>query len=89
APGSDPVSAVSRDTDLKLTPREVEVLRLMAEGHSNRAIADTLSIGVGTAKVHVANILAKLGLPSRASAAAFVHGHGVTGGSRSSSADRS
>lgn len=90
APGSDPVSAVSRDTDLKLTPREVEVLRLMAEGHSNRAIADTLSIGVGTAKVHVANILAKLGLPSRAAAAAFVHGHGViTDGSRSSPADRS
>ncbi len=53
------------------------MLLLITAGHSNRVIADTLSIGVGTVKVHVANILAKLGLPSRAAAAAYVHRHGL------------
>ena len=53
-----------------LTVREVEVLRLVVEGRSNREIAAALFITVKTASVHVSNILAKLEVPSRGAAAA-------------------
>ena len=53
-----------------LTPREVEVLRLLVEGRSNRQIAERLFISGKTASVHVTNILAKLGVHSRLEAAA-------------------
>ena len=53
-----------------LTPREVEVLRLLVEGRSNRQIAEELFISGKTASVHVTNILAKLGVHSRLEAAA-------------------
>ena len=53
-----------------LTPREVEVLRLLVEGRSNRQIAETLFISGKTASVHVTNLLAKLGVHSRLEAAA-------------------
>ena len=46
-----------------LTPRELEVLGLMAEGRSNTAIADKLVLTVGAVEKHVANIFAKLRLP--------------------------
>jgi DNA-binding CsgD family transcriptional regulator len=52
-----------------LTTREHDVLRLLVEGRSNAQIADALFVGVGTVKTHVANILAKLGVPTRAAAA--------------------
>ena len=51
-----------------LTPRELEVLGLMAQGLANRAIAARLSISAHTAKTHVAAVLAKLGVASRAEA---------------------
>ncbi len=51
-----------------LSPREVEVLRLIASGNSNKLIADQLSISEATAKTHVANILSKLGANDRAHA---------------------
>ena len=54
----------------RLTPREVEVLRLLVEGRSNRQIAETLFISGKTASVHVTNILAKLEVHSRLEAAA-------------------
>ena len=54
-----------------LTPREVEVLRLMAAGRADKEIAATLGISRHTAGHHVRNILAKLGLESRAAAAAY------------------
>jgi DNA-binding NarL/FixJ family response regulator len=54
-----------------LTDREVEVLRLLAEGHSNKEIARALTIGEKTVKTHVSNILAKLGVPSRTHAALY------------------
>jgi predicted ATPase/DNA-binding CsgD family transcriptional regulator len=60
-----------------LSPREVEVLRLLAAGRSNQEIAADLSISVLTVKTHVANLLAKLGLPTRAAAAAYVHRQGL------------
>ncbi len=58
-----------------LTPRELEVLALVAAGRSNRAIADELFISTKTASVHVSNILAKLGVGSRTEAAAWAHTH--------------
>lgn len=54
-----------------LTDREVEVLRLLAHGYSNRSIGDALSIGEKTVKTHVSNILAKLSLLSRTQAALY------------------
>jgi DNA-binding CsgD family transcriptional regulator len=53
-----------------LTPRELEVLRLLVEGRSNRQIAEQLFISGKTASVHVTSILAKLGVHSRLEAAA-------------------
>jgi DNA-binding CsgD family transcriptional regulator/tetratricopeptide (TPR) repeat protein len=65
-----------------LTSREVEVLRLLAAGHSNREIAAELFIAPKTASVHVSNILGKLGASSRTEAAAIAHSNGLqaTGG---------
>jgi DNA-binding CsgD family transcriptional regulator len=58
---------------LGLTPREAEVLALVARGYTNREIAATLVISVRTAGVHVSNILRKLGAPNRREAAAIAH----------------
>jgi DNA-binding NarL/FixJ family response regulator len=49
----------------ELTPREVDVLRLIAAGNANKQIADRLSIGEASVKSHVANILSKLGANDR------------------------
>jgi DNA-binding NarL/FixJ family response regulator len=53
------------------------VLRLVAEGRSNRQLAEDLFISVKTASVHVSNILAKLGVASRVEAAAVAHRLGL------------
>jgi DNA-binding NarL/FixJ family response regulator len=58
---------------LGLTPREAEVLGLVARGYTNREIAETLVISVKTAGVHVSNILRKLDAPNRREAAAIAH----------------
>ena len=55
-------------TDDDLSAREIDVLRLIAGGNSNKLIADRLSIGEATVKSHVANILSKLGANDRAHA---------------------
>ena len=55
----------------ELSPREVEVLRLIARGMENAEIAQELGISPRTAKNHVSNILAKLGMPSRIQAAIY------------------
>ena len=62
-------------TDTVLTPREREVLRLVAQGHSNQQIAEMLFIGVPTVKSHLSNLLGKLDLPSRSAATAYAHTH--------------
>ena len=51
-----------------LTPREIDVLRLIAAGNANKQIADQLSIGEASVKSHVANMLSKLGANDRAHA---------------------
>jgi LuxR family maltose regulon positive regulatory protein len=58
------------DTGAVLTPREVEVLRLLVTGASNQAIAAELVISLPTVKTHISRILDKLAVPTRATAAA-------------------
>jgi class 3 adenylate cyclase/DNA-binding CsgD family transcriptional regulator/tetratricopeptide (TPR) repeat protein len=60
-----------------LTPRELEVLRLLVEGRSNRQIAEQLFISGKTASVHVTNLMAKLGVHSRLEAAAMARRLGL------------
>jgi DNA-binding CsgD family transcriptional regulator len=60
-----------------LTPRELEVLALVAAGRTNRQIADELFISESTAGVHVSNILGKLGVSSRTEAASIALGQGL------------
>ena len=60
-----------------LTGREVEVLRLIAAGKTNRAIASELSISEKTVARHVSNILTKLDLPSRSAATAYAYSNNL------------
>lgn len=60
-----------------LTERELEVLRLIAEGKTNQEIADQLVIGIKTVKTHVSNILAKLDVEDRTQAAIYAHRHSL------------
>jgi non-specific serine/threonine protein kinase len=62
-----------------LTPREVEVARLIGEGLSNKAIAAKLVIALRTVEAHVEHILDKLGFSSRAQVAAWVVETGSSG----------
>lgn len=75
--GSDPADAVRRR--LGLTPREIEILRLVSAGRGNREIAEELFISAKTASVHVSNIIAKLGVANRVEAAATAHRLGLAG----------
>jgi pimeloyl-ACP methyl ester carboxylesterase/DNA-binding CsgD family transcriptional regulator len=69
----EPHTRAARAPNLEaLTAREREVLALVAEGRSNASIAQRLKLSEHTAKRHVANILLKLDLPTRAAAAALV-----------------
>jgi DNA-binding NarL/FixJ family response regulator len=68
---TDPAAPVtSAGAGTGLTPRELEVLRLMVAGRSNPEIAAALFVSPRTAQTHVGNILAKLGVESRTEAAA-------------------
>ncbi len=72
-PASREPDAESLEAILGLTPREAEVLTLVARGDTNREIAAELVISVKTASVHVSHILRKLGAPNRREAAAIAH----------------
>lgn len=60
-----------------LTPREREVIAFLARGESNKAIARHLDLSESTVKIHVQNILKKLGLSSRVQIAIYAHEHGL------------
>ncbi|WP_374720831.1 response regulator [Peribacillus tepidiphilus] len=61
----------------ELTNREMEILLLMAEGKSNQEIADELFIALKTVKVHVSNILSKLGVQDRTQAVIYAFKHSL------------
>ncbi len=71
------VALPAQPTLAGLTPRELEVLRLLVAGRSNRQIAEELFISTKTASVHVTNLLAKLGVHSRLEAAAMARRLGL------------
>jgi DNA-binding NarL/FixJ family response regulator len=63
--------------DPSLTPREIEVLRLVASGSTNREIAERLYVSEGTVKNHVSRVLGRLGLRDRTQAAIYARDHGL------------
>ncbi len=63
----------------RLSPRETEVLRLVAQGLSNAEIADALVLSTTTVKSHVANVLAKIDVRDRVQAVVFAFHHGLAG----------
>jgi NarL family two-component system response regulator LiaR len=65
------------DVGRDLTTREREVLALLAAGLSNNEIAERLTLSPGTVRLHVSNVLAKLGAPNRTSAAMIAIKHGL------------
>jgi len=75
-PASPPPAPLPPENDL--TERELEVLRLIGTGATNREIADRLVVSEGTVKNHVSSILSRLGLRDRTQAALFAHEHGLT-----------
>ena len=67
----------TRSAFTELTDRELEVLALIARGHTNQKIAEELVISVGTVKGHVSNILSKLHLADRTQAAVYAWQEGI------------
>lgn len=70
-------SARSMDRVVRLTPRELEVLSLLAEGLPNKLICRRLGISAGTVKIHVSRVLAELGVSSRLEAVIVAQRLGV------------
>ncbi len=72
-----PGPIIAKSAELGLTIRETEVLRLLADGLTNRQIAGSLFISEKTAEHHVSRILSKLGVPTRAAAGSVAHRAGL------------
>jgi DNA-binding CsgD family transcriptional regulator len=62
---------------LGLTPREIEILRLASEGHSNAQLAKHLWVTEQTIKFHLSNIYRKLDVANRTEASRWAHSHGL------------
>ncbi|MDL1945127.1 response regulator transcription factor [Chloroflexi bacterium CFX2] len=71
-----PVVTTSKSTEA-LTPREIEVLKLIVQGYTNRQIGEELCISVRTAESHRANLSEKLGLHSRVELVRYAREHGL------------
>jgi DNA-binding NarL/FixJ family response regulator len=69
--------AAEREVSKTLTPREIEIVKMMAEGLRNRAIGDRLGISEGTVKVHLHNVYEKLGLDGRLELVLYAKQKGV------------
>ncbi|MFJ7961212.1 LuxR C-terminal-related transcriptional regulator [Streptomyces sp. NPDC096319] len=75
----DSLAGVAPGADTGLSPREIEVLRLVATGRTNQAIAADLVLSEKTVARHLSNIFGKLGLSSRAAATAYAYEHDLVG----------
>src|SRR5205085_8672529 len=69
-------SAIAQELRV-LTPREVEILTLVAEGHTNQEIADKLMLSIKTVQAHRANVMEKLGLSDITHLVRFAVRHGL------------
>ncbi|CAM4435950.1 ATP-binding protein [Deinococcus marmoris] len=79
------LAPISTATHPELTPRELEVLTLVTQGHPDRKVAQRLNISPGTASKHVANLLGKLGLHNRVELTRWAMEHGLAAGAESRS----
>ncbi|NYJ00854.1 DNA-binding NarL/FixJ family response regulator [Nocardioides thalensis] len=77
-PDIDELDGTTRDERHGLTAREVEILRLVASGATNRGIADELVLSEKTVARHLANVFAKLDVSNRAAATTWAHRHGLS-----------
>ncbi len=77
-PDRVPSSASRPVSQDELTPCELQVLRLVAAGHSNREIANELILSVRTVERHINNLYAKVGARGKADATAYAFRHGLT-----------
>ena len=75
-------ASLSKSGDAALTPRQAQVLQLIADGMTNPAIADALGLSERTVDRHVSDILTRLNVPTRAAATAYALSHGLIGTSR-------
>ena len=78
-PSVTPASALKGERNHGLSPRELEVLQLICQGHSNRAIAARLSLSVNTVSVHRANIMGRLRVHKTAELVVYALRHGLVG----------
>lgn len=72
---AEQTTAMERTAPAGLSPREIEVLRLVAAGRSNREIAEALFLSARTVERHITNLYAKIGVHGRSEAIAFAHEH--------------
>ena len=70
--------SANREASRNLTPRELEIVRMIAQGLRNKAVAERLSISEGTVKIHLHNIYEKLGVDGRLELVLFAQEKGLT-----------
>jgi DNA-binding NarL/FixJ family response regulator len=70
--------SATREAGRSLTPRELEIVRMIAQGLRNKAVAERLSISEGTVKIHLHNIYEKLGVDGRLALVLFAQEKGLT-----------
>jgi DNA-binding NarL/FixJ family response regulator len=78
-PAVAPATTLKGDRHHGLSPRELEVLQLICQGLSNRAIATKLDLSVNTVSVHRANIMSQLGVHKTAELVVYALRHGLVG----------